>query len=456
MNIVTPECPQKDTRELFPVLIWVHGGSLLYGSANYGIYDAVNLVSHSIEIGWPVVVVSFNYRLGLGGFLASKAIAAGLKRDGFAGNGNFGFTDQQVAAEWINKYIGQFGGDSNNVTAFGQSAGAISIGHHLAAAYPMKFHRAICMSGLGSTLLTLTPDEHEEIFNATCRYFSLDAQASNILQLLREIPEQNMADADPIIQGVLSGTGNPCLDGWFYAHDPTDVETPPWLHSILLGDVHDEGLIFELNLQKDTYQSVRETLLGQVQDESFVDAVLKEYGITPDLPSDELIDRTCVMGAEAVFKIQNYKTALVNTRLSNQLFKYHFDQRSRLPNILQGKAYHGLDVLYLFMNLSEKLNDQERVMAKNLASAWILFAWGQAPWPSGMGHGPWKVWGPDSKEQVKTEEEDESIRSYSRFNRLLKLGSGEMRHKYIRALDYLLEKRANLGKFEIGEGIGQT
>lgn len=173
MNIVIPQSPQKNSTEQFPVILWIHGGSLLHGSANYGIYDAVNLVSHSVETGRPVLVVSFNYRLGLGGFLASKQIAAELKENGFSGNGNFGFTDQRLASEWIQKYIAQFGGDVHNVSAFGHSAGAISIGHHLAATAntSMLFHRAVCMSGLGSTLLCLSPEEHQAIFDATCRFF---------------------------------------------------------------------------------------------------------------------------------------------------------------------------------------------------------------------------------------------------------------------------------------------
>jgi carboxylesterase type B len=204
-------------------------------------------------------------------------------------------------------------------------------------------------------------------------------------------------------------------------------------------------LIFKINILKDTYQSVRETLLGQVQDATFADAVLGEYGITPNLSGQELIDRTCEMGAEAVSKSENYQTALFNSKLENRLFKYHLDQRSQLPNILQGKAYHGLDVLYLFMNLENKLDDYERKMSRYLASAWILFARGQAPWPSGSGHGAWKIWGPDSGERVETEEEGKKIRSYSRFNRLLLLGSGRM--KYMRGLSYLLVKRGNLGKF---------
>ncbi|KAJ5098808.1 para-nitrobenzyl esterase [Penicillium argentinense] len=415
LNIVTPTqtSPQnKDAgREKYPVLIWIHGGSLLYGSANYGMYDAVNFVSHSVEIGWPVLVVNFNYRLGLGGFLASEQISEELKRDGFAGNGNFGFTDQKVASEWVAKYIASFGGDPDNVTAFGQSAGAISIGHQMAAREPMRFHRAICMSGLGSTLLPRSLEEHQAIFAATCRYFEIDEHAPDVLDQLRRIPEQMMADADHIIQGVPSGTGNSCFDGWFYAHEPWEIEpAPPWIRSFMLGDVHDEGVIFQVNIREDTFETIRETLLEQVQDAFFVDAVLLEYGITPELSHEDLVEKASIMGAEAVFKIHNYKTALVNTQLRSQLFKYHFDQRSRLPNILKGLAYHGIDVLYLFMNLDNKLSNSERTMSRDLASAWIKFAWGQAPWESGTEHGPWELWGPDSKEQVETEEEDEAER----------------------------------------------
>lgn len=456
MNIVAPSQPSS-AKEKYPVIFWVHGGSLLHGSANYGIYDVVNFVSHSVDIGHPVVAVNFNYRLGLGGFLASKQIATELRKDGFDGNGNFGLTDQRVAAEWVQTYIEQFGGDRDNVCAIGHSAGAISIGYHLAAAYPLgteqdgpraPFHRAVCMSGLGSTLLCLSPEEHQDIFDATCRFFSIDSSAHDALDRLREIPEQSLADADPIIQGVPSGTGYPCLDGWFYAHDPREIiQTPQWLRSFLFGDVHDEGLIFEVNLAKDTYQTIREILLEQVEDEDFVDAVLEAYGIVPYLPSQEVIDRTCEMGAEAVFKIQNYRTAIVNTQLENRLFKYHFDQRSDLSNALQGRAYHGLDVLYLFMNLDNKLSESQRKLSRSLASAWISSAWGQMPWPSGIGHGPWKLWGPDSKEQVETEGEDEKIRSYSRFDRILQLASGDLWERYMRGLSYLIMKRGNLGKF---------
>jgi hypothetical protein len=76
------------------------------------------------------------------------------------------------------------------------------------------------MSGLGSTLLCLSPEEHQAIFDAICRFFSIDGQHSDALDQLRRIPEQTLANVDPIIQIVASGTGYPFFDGWFYARDP--------------------------------------------------------------------------------------------------------------------------------------------------------------------------------------------------------------------------------------------
>lgn len=425
------------------MMAWIHGGSLIFGSANYSIYDGVNLVSQSIAIRSPIVMVSFNYRLGLGGFLASSKIAEELKEDGFAGNGNFGFTDQKIAMDWIQKYISQFGGDPDNITAVGQSAGGISIGHHMVANNPMKFNRAVCMSGLGSTLRPRSLKEHEDLFNATCRHFSINPKSSDALDQLRKVDQQVLADADNAIQNVPAGTGNPCDDGWFYARSPNDVsKAPEWLKSLLIGDVHDEGVLFVVNLQHDTYDTVRSTLLARVSNEKFVDTVLDLYHVHAGVTGQDLIDRVCDMCADAVFKIQNYETAFLNRRLQeeNSLVKYHFDQRSRLPNVLQGKSYHGIDVLYLFGNLENKLNEEELAMALDFQSAWIQFVNGQMPWQSE--YGIWKIWGPDSREKVVNDRDDEAVRHYSRFKLLLAPGTiDHLWDKYLEAVDFMLMKR---------------
>ena len=219
-----------------------------------------------------------------------------------------------------------------------------------------------------------------------------------------------------------AGTGNPCLDGWFYAHDPQELtEAPSWVKSFMFGDVHDEGVIFILNLRNDTYDAVRATLMKHVQDRSFLNSVFNEYGIAPGLAQHELLKRVCTMAADAVFKIENYQTGIVNKRLRDEgaLFKYHFDQRSRIHNALQGKSYHGFDVIYLFRNLDTELNEAERAMGSGLQTAWLRFVYGQAPWQKETDTSLWKIWGPDCQEQIETEEQDERIRHYSRFNRVI-------------------------------------
>ncbi|KAJ5679739.1 alpha/beta-hydrolase [Penicillium macrosclerotiorum] len=447
MNIVVPEHPTAYGKR-FPVFFYIHGGSLLYTGANLGVFDGVNLVSQSVSMNQPIIVVNFNYRVGLGGFLASSKIADELRQDGFKGNGNFGFTDQQVAFEWVQKYIAELGGDPENVTAVGESAGGISISHQLTARNPPKFHRAICMSGVFNSLHPAPLARHEEIFNATCRYFSIDPLSPTVMDQLRGIGEQELANADHIIQGVFSGTGNPCDDGWFY-NDRTCLhpETPTWIKSLMIGDVYHEGIIFGLNLAEDTYNTVKETLVNHIQDESLVDSILLEYAIEPSLNKEALIERVSHLGGDAAFKIPNWQVGLHNKRLQSQkmLFKYHFDQRSRLKNELEGTAYHAHELLYLFGNLKNEMNETEIAMSRDFASAWIEFVNGGSPWTSG--EGLWKIWGPESVQSVKSEEEDEVIRLYSRFKRLQSLGNDDFWRRFLSGIDDLLMKRSKIGQF---------
>lgn len=320
MNIVIPSKP-KNPNQRYPVMVYVHGGSLLYRGANLPIFDAVNLVSQSIKMGTPIICVNFNYRVGLGGFLASKEIQRELREDGFQGCGNFGFTDQQVAFEWVQRYIDALGGDPNNVTAVGESAGGISISNQLAAASPPRFRRAACMSGLSVSIPQWTMEQHEALFEAVCRYFRIDSTRSDVLDHLGQIPQQMLADATPIIQGVLSGTGNPCLDGWFYKSDtdPREIQTAPsWLDTLMLGDTYHEGIIFHSNILEDTFQSIRQTLAEYVGAEDETDQILAEYGISPDVPLGLLIKRVEHMRRDAVFKIPNYATALGNSHLADK------------------------------------------------------------------------------------------------------------------------------------------
>jgi carboxylesterase type B len=340
MNIVLPSLRDG---ELVPVMVYFHGGSLLYGGANLPIFDAVNLVSLAISEDKPIVCVNFNYRVGLGGFLASKAIQEELHADGCQGYGNFGFTDQQVTLQWVQKYITQFGGDPKQVTLVGESAGGISISNQFLAARPFKFNRAVCMSGLAVSIPAWTLEQHEILFGEVCKHFGIDIDGPNVMDELRLIDQAELAEATSAMQGVESGTGNPFLDGWFYAKDPRSIHAAPeWLESYMFGDVYHEGVIFSINIRNETYDSVWRTLLAFVEDEALLKTILDAYGISPEQTQAEFLAAVEHMAGDAVFKVPKYASAFVNERLLDnaKLFLYHFDQRSQLRNELGDTAYH--------------------------------------------------------------------------------------------------------------------
>ncbi|KZF21315.1 alpha/beta-hydrolase [Xylona heveae TC161] len=105
-------------KEKLPVLVWIHGGSFNYGSAEQ--FDAASFVASSKN---PMVAVTFNYRLNSLGFLPSPL----FKEDGLL---NLGLQDQTLLLEFVQKYIARFGGDSQRVTIGGLSAGSHSTGFH--------------------------------------------------------------------------------------------------------------------------------------------------------------------------------------------------------------------------------------------------------------------------------------------------------------------------------------
>jgi para-nitrobenzyl esterase len=138
LNVYTPQHTNLGALHGHPVMVWIHGGSLQLGESDD--YDPTSLV----ELG-HVIVVTINYRLGALGFLTHPALSA---ESSYGGSGNYGLMDQQFALQWVQRNIHHFGGDPNNVTIFGQSAGGLSVHSHLASPTAAGlFQRAIVQSG---------------------------------------------------------------------------------------------------------------------------------------------------------------------------------------------------------------------------------------------------------------------------------------------------------------------
>lgn len=132
LNIYTPDLSPKQP---LPVLVWVHGGGFFAGSSSTDLYGPDHLIERD------VILVTFNYRLNVFGFLSFKDPKIGIP-------GNAGLKDQVMALRWVKENIAHFGGDPNNVTLAGESAGGASVHYHLIS--PLSkglFQRAIIMSG---------------------------------------------------------------------------------------------------------------------------------------------------------------------------------------------------------------------------------------------------------------------------------------------------------------------
>ncbi|KAH6718645.1 acetylcholinesterase [Leptodontidium sp. MPI-SDFR-AT-0119] len=444
MNITMPPF---EAEAAHPIMVYVHGGSLLYRGANLAIFDAVNIVSHGITLGHPIVCINFNYRVGFGGFLSSTSIQAELQRDGHSGCGNFGFTDQKVAFDWVQKYVSNFGGDPARVTAVGESAGGISISSQLLANEPAVFHRAVCMSGLAISIPAWSLEQHEKLFRAICIHFDIDPDSESSLDKLRALPEQILADATPAIQGVPAGTGNPCIDGWYYRASPLTIQPPPsYLEAYIIGDVYHEGVIFHGNIHPSSYNGIHSTFAEHLSSSSTATAILNLYQISNDIDHDTLIARFEDLAGDIIFKIPNYLTAQRCARLRERgkLFEYHFDTRSTLDNVLNGTAYHAHELLYLFGNLKESMSVQQQAMADTLSAAWIHFVSGKDPWEAG--EDTVMIWGKNAQWGLKTKQEDEPERGYKRFEALLEMGGESLFTKVLAAVDEIVNQRTRMGK----------
>jgi para-nitrobenzyl esterase len=132
---------REHSHNRLPVMVWIYGGGFVVGSSASSFYDGAPFV------GKDVVLVSFNYRLGKLGFFAQPSLDSGVNGEPI---GNYGIMDQIAALKWVKNNIVAFGGDPNNVTIFGQSAGAVSVNALMTSPEATGlFAKAIAESGFG-------------------------------------------------------------------------------------------------------------------------------------------------------------------------------------------------------------------------------------------------------------------------------------------------------------------
>ncbi|KAG5887739.1 hypothetical protein JTB14_003900 [Gonioctena quinquepunctata] len=184
INVYTPKNPQY-IKEHLPVLVWIYGGAFIHGNSSANFYGADNLLAQDI------IVVTFNYRLGLFGFLSTEDMAS---------PGNYGLKDQNLALSWVQQNIRNFGGDKNRVTISGQSAGAASVFYQMAYAKSKGLFRSV-ISSSGSPLChwAFQEDPRKVAFDVGLAVGVNVKNSRDLIEKLRRVDAGRLKEASKLI-----------------------------------------------------------------------------------------------------------------------------------------------------------------------------------------------------------------------------------------------------------------
>jgi len=359
-----------------PVMVFVHGGGFNAGTGMDGQFDGPELARRG------AVVVTFNYRLGQLGFLGHSALAAEDTAHG--SSGNYGLMDQQAALRWVRDNAAAFGGDPNNVTLFGESAGGISVCAHVVS--PLSaglFHRAITQSGPCSFLITPLRDEDARapIQSAASqgRLFAEALGCGTAADLpacmrARSVAEILAAAPRPIELERYGARYQPTIDGYV-------LTEPPWVSltagrfnrvPFITGSNQDEGTVFTRGQTIADEAAYRAAVTPLVPDH--VDDVLRLYPISA-FPN-ALAAFTAFAG-DAVFTCASRAQARLVAATGTASFQYYFSRLNQRANMVTMLGvYHSAEIPYVFGRFTGFFGrtDADSAVADAMGNAWTRFA----------------------------------------------------------------------------------
>ena len=356
-----------------PVMVWLHGGAFFYGAGSQNMYDGAAIASDD------VVVVTINYRLGALGFLAHPELGANI---GNNGTGNFGLKDQVMALQWVHDNIAALGGDPNNVTVFGESAGGIStcILATTPAAAPL-IDKVIGQSQVGCHQLA-TATEPGAVGGAPAKAYSEElvdtlgcADATDMLACLQAVPVDNYLDAvqvTDLLTDMNTPFPFPWVDGSFvpqqpgeaYASGSTDVP-------MLLGTTQDEATLFLSTQAPITWLGVPSKFDTLTHDRDLTNEALESYPVWRfPLPRDAFL----TFATDAMFSCPTQSLAS-STAAGEPVYLYEFQDKSLTTAALG--SHHAIELPYLFNTFAAMgmfPTPSNKSLGAAMRGAWTSFA----------------------------------------------------------------------------------
>ena len=385
LNIYVPHqrSGESDRGSGLPVVVWIHGGGFIFGDGNSE-YDGNYLVQHSVQQGMPIIFVALNYRLGFFGFLTSRELREESEASGETVFSNMGMRDQRVALLWVQQHISHFGGDADNVTIAGESAGGWSVLAHLRSDVP------VCQRGfiLSSPNLDFPRrEEAQETFDELVAAAGVgsDALAGEKLAALRKLDSMEVVK----LMGPRFATPN-WDENWFVYQDgkkPIAGPAPfgPWVKAVITGSTRDEAAIFGLTQwQKWTAQQFADRVSSSFSDPHLARELASAYCISTDANPKDCLAGFIAMASDSIFSGLPF-TLAESSSPTCPVSVYRFDQADTFPHTpLKGYAYHALDNAF-FCRLpavaGPKAERETRETADRLSEVVLEFARGKQPWP---------------------------------------------------------------------------
>lgn len=350
LNVWAP----ADSDRPLPVMVWLHGGAHRIGSGSLAYYNGAGLARRG------AVVVTVNYRLGLLGYFAHPAINEGE-------SGNYGLLDEMAALRWVRDNIAAFGGDPDNLTVFGQSAGAVDIQHLMVIdAARGLFDKAIIQSGGGWAVPKSRRGQRELVRDALA---SIDMDGAKA-DPLRNIPPEKLISG---LSKADSGLGfGPFIDGHLVTRAPREAfaagETAPV--PMIVGSNDREGSLVSM-VDLGPKQKALVNLPG-------VRALYKGQ-----FDSNEAL--TELLFGDIGFVAPARWLAAQHVRDGAPAYLYHFTYVAESRREAVSGAAHGAEIPYVFVTLDAGPNVNriataaDRELAGRVADCWVAFARTGAP-----------------------------------------------------------------------------
>lgn len=376
LNIWTP-----DPAARLPVMVWVHGGAFTNGSGAVPSYDGSRFARDG------VVCVTINYRLGVDGFL--------FLDDG--GPANLGLRDQVAALRWVREHIAAFGGDADNVTVFGESAGAMSIGALLAAPEATGlFRRAVLQSGAAHHVVTAATANRIGRHLTTMLGIPATREAIAAVpveRLVRTVQELRIAVASEPDPGRWGEVAyhlmplEPVVDGDFLPATP--------IEAIAAGSSAGVDVLVGNNTDEFRFFLVPSGVIDHI-DEPAVRATAAGYGLDPDKavatyrarsPEASPGDLKAALATDWFYRVPAIRLAEAREGHPGSSYLYEFAWR---PPTFGGRlgAGHTIEIPFVFDKLDDPAfapqlgAEPPQPLADLVHAAWVSFATNGNPgWP---------------------------------------------------------------------------